>query len=103
MQIGLQVWEKNKLLGVGMGDFRDATDKIYETEHPEIAVLDRRQPHNEFIWVLASTGIVGLVLFLLAFFYPILASWFFTLLFFHLFLPKLHWRNRWAQVFILYF
>lgn len=83
MQIGLQVWEKNKLIGVGMGDFRDATDKIYETEHPEIPVSERRQPHNEFIWVLASTGIAGLALFLLAFFYPILVkgyykSWLFV-------------------------
>ncbi len=74
MQIGLQIWEGDKLIGVGAGGLKGATDKIYGKEHPEIPVADRRQPHNQFIWVLATTGIVGLVIFLFAYFYPFYAK-----------------------------
>jgi O-antigen ligase len=71
MQIGLEIWKSNPLVGVGAGDLENATNAIYAAEHPDISVINRRIPHNQFIWVLASTGVLGLSLFLLAFFYPL--------------------------------
>ncbi|MFI5205486.1 MAG: O-antigen ligase family protein, partial [Candidatus Paceibacterales bacterium] len=70
MKIGLEIWKSNPILGVGSGDLENATNALYETKYTDISVANRRTPHNQFIWVLASTGIVGLVFFLLAFFYP---------------------------------
>lgn len=71
IKIGLQVWHQNMFLGVGSGDLEDEMNKIYAQSYPQIS--KRLAPHNQFIWVLASTGVVGLVLFLTAFFYPLLA------------------------------
>ena len=74
MQIGLQIWHEHPVLGVGAGDLRDETYKIYAQRYPQISDYNRRLPHNQFIWVLATTGAVGLALFLLAFFFPLLSN-----------------------------
>ena len=74
MQIGLQIWHEHPVLGVGAGDLRDETYKIYAQRYPQISDYNRRLPHNQFIWVLATTGAVGLALFLLAFFFPLLTT-----------------------------
>lgn len=73
MQIGLQMWLGHPILGVGAGDLETEAFKIYAQKYPDISESNRRLPHNQFIWVLASTGAVGLVLFLTAFFYPLIA------------------------------
>lgn len=74
MQIGLQIWQQHPLTGIGAGDLETETNKIYEHQYPQISVANRRIPHNQFIWVLASTGLFGFALFLTAFFYPLLAN-----------------------------
>lgn len=74
MEVGLEIWKDHKWIGAGAGSLKAETDKIYERDHPEIPVLERRQPHNQFIWVMATTGIIGLLLFLTAFFYPVFAK-----------------------------
>jgi hypothetical protein len=35
---------------------------------------DRKLPHNQLLWTLATTGLIGLSLFLLAFFYPLVIN-----------------------------
>lgn len=77
MQIGMQIWRNNPVLGVGAGDLETETYKIYDKSYPEISYENRRLPHNQFIWVLATTGILGLGLFLFAFFYPLAAHRFY--------------------------
>ena len=74
MQIGLQIWHEHPISGVGAGDLRDETYKIYAHRYPQISDYNRRLPHNQFIWVLATTGAVGLALFLVAFFFPLLSN-----------------------------
>ena len=74
MKIGLQIWHENPILGVGAGDLETETNKIYDKSYPEVDVDKRRTPHNQFIWVLATTGIVGLSFFLIAFFLPLLSQ-----------------------------
>jgi O-antigen ligase len=74
MEIGIEIWKENPLLGVGAGDLRLETDKIYARDYPGIAAATRRLPHNQFIWVLATTGIVGFLLFLFAFAWPLFAG-----------------------------
>ena len=72
MKIGLQIWQESPLLGVGAGDLQDETYKIYAQSYPQISDDNRRIPHNQFIWVLATTGVLGFALFLVAFFFPLL-------------------------------
>jgi O-antigen ligase len=69
LEVGMAVAKENLLLGVGTGDVwwkikaEYAQNYAWETE-PKI-------PHNEFIMILAGTGLVGVLLFLWSFFYPL--------------------------------
>ncbi|HHB79456.1 MAG TPA: hypothetical protein ENK85_09525 [Saprospiraceae bacterium] len=60
MQAGMRIGHQHPLLGIGAGDLRDEMDK-YLSEYLRNRALI---PHNEFIFYYATTGIVGLILFL---------------------------------------
>ena len=67
---GIRLAKENSwLLGVGAGDLRVEMDKIYEAEYPNI--YKKLLPHNQYIFVLASTGLIGLAVFMFSTFYPI--------------------------------
>jgi O-antigen ligase len=60
-------FNKNKLLGVGMGNwqihFPDATlSGLWRAEDLNYTF---QRPHNDFLWIMAETGLLGLNLFLL--------------------------------------
>ena len=74
MNIGLQIWHQNPVIGIGAGDLETESNKIYAQQYPQISDYNRRIPHNQFIWVLATTGVLGLALFLTAFFLPLLSQ-----------------------------
>lgn len=74
MKIGMDIWKENILLGAGAGDLKNECDRFYENDYPTISAENRRLPHNQFIWMLATTGVIGLLVFLLAFFYPFFLS-----------------------------
>lgn len=74
MQIGLDIWQQHPIIGCGAGDLKTETFGIYERKYPQITPANYRLPHNQFIWVMATTGVVGLILFLAAFFYPFVAT-----------------------------
>lgn len=71
MKVGFQIWKEKPLLGAGAGDIKNETHRIYAAQYPDISEQNRRIPHNQFIWMLATTGIIGLLLFLTAFLMPI--------------------------------
>ncbi len=71
LKIGMEIAQANPLLGVGAGDLRQAVKERYQANYP--AVKDYKMPHSQFVSVLAGTGIIGLLVFLLAFFYPLFA------------------------------
>jgi len=68
-KVGLEICQKEKWLGVGAGDLRKEVHKIYDEKFPEIT--DKKMPHNQFISVCAGMGIIGLAVFILAFFFPL--------------------------------
>lgn len=74
VKVGFQIWKEHPLLGVGSGDLRSETNKVYAEDYPDISEHNRRIPHNQFVWVLASTGIIGLLIFLSAFFIPLMVK-----------------------------
>ncbi len=71
MKIGLEVWSNNKLWGVGAGDLKESMNTTYERLLPQLNPQNRLMPHNELVWVLASLGTVGFLLFLFAFTFPV--------------------------------
>jgi O-antigen ligase len=68
LKIGLQIFSENKLLGVGFGDIEQEMNRVYEQKYP---TLDHKLPHNQWLLTLMGTGIVGFVVSLFVFWYPV--------------------------------
>jgi O-antigen ligase len=69
LHTGWQIWSEHLILGVGAGDLLSETKKVTTQLYPSYAE-DPKLPHNQFLFILASTGILGLLASLVAFFYP---------------------------------
>jgi O-antigen ligase len=69
---GMQLFRENILTGVGIGDLKHAmTKKLeYAPEKPRDFLL----PHNQFVFVAAGTGLIGLIVFCYAIFLPLFSS-----------------------------
>ncbi len=68
LQVGMDVGNQNNWLGVGAGDLRRVIKDKYAADHPKV---NMRMPHNQLITVYAGTGLIGLIIFLGGFFYPL--------------------------------
>ncbi len=68
MQIGWQIFRENPVLGIGIGDLRKEIEARYQEQAPNYKSLI---PHNQWIYLLAGSGILGLLVFVSAFFYPL--------------------------------
>ena len=68
-QVGLEIGNKNPIFGVGAGDLKKEVQSYYDANFIDIS--EYKMPHNQFISIYAGTGIFGLIIFLLAFFYPL--------------------------------
>lgn len=73
-QIGIDIWKQSPVIGIGAGDIRAEVAKAYEEKYPQITEPNRKVPHNQLVWVLATTGVTGLALFLTAFFVPLFSN-----------------------------
>jgi O-antigen ligase len=70
MLVGMEIGREHMWTGVGAGDLRQEVKQKYASA----AWRDYsfRMPHNQLVTVFAGTGIPGLMLFLCAWFYPLL-------------------------------
>ena len=69
LKVGMEVCKKNQWIGVGAGDVRKEVHQIYTSQYPDIQ--KRKMPHNQLISICAGTGIIGLLIFLFAFWFPL--------------------------------
>ncbi len=67
LQGGWAIFRANPLLGVGAGDLPSAMQKFASENFPAYT-RDAKLPHNQVLYILASTGAIGLIVSLLAFF-----------------------------------
>ncbi|WP_162910847.1 O-antigen ligase family protein [Hymenobacter oligotrophus] len=70
-QTALRVWRDNPVIGVGKADLQDEMSTYYRRHFPQIDDEHHIQPHNQFLFYLVSFGGLGMLLFLLAFYYPL--------------------------------
>lgn len=70
LQSGWALWQQNPILGTGAGDLLNETKRNTAAMFPAYA-QEPRLPHNQFVFIMASTGLGGLTLSLLALFWPI--------------------------------
>ena len=69
LKVGWELAKQHPLFGVGAGNLQQEVEKVFERSYPQLP--EPLVPHNQFLFVLAGTGIVGLLLFLLGLFYPL--------------------------------
>lgn len=72
LKVGYEIWLQNPILGTGAGDLMTAVETVTETQYSE-SVKTPKLPHNQWLLIMASTGIVGLALSMIAFFVPVFA------------------------------
>ena len=70
IKIGLEIGHEHPLVGVGIGDLKDAVYKKYAEQYP--GVKEPKMPHNQFVYVYAGTGLLGLLGFIITFVFPLL-------------------------------
>jgi O-antigen ligase len=71
LETGVDLWKSSPLIGVGAGDLPGETEKVLAEEYPQY-IETPKLPHNQFIYLLAGTGIFGLALSMIVFLYPLL-------------------------------
>jgi O-antigen ligase len=70
LQVGWQLWQENPLLGVGAGDLPSEVQRVVNVRFPGYEDAPKL-PHNQFLYIMAGTGLLGLLPSLIAFFAPI--------------------------------
>jgi O-antigen ligase len=70
IEAGLEIGKHHFWTGVGAGDVRAGCDEYFLAHYPSLVGLEL-MPHNQYIFVFAATGILGLLYFIWATFYPL--------------------------------
>lgn len=70
MQTGVEIFKESPIIGVGTGDIVDAYRKAYYQNDHGLEKRFQNISHNQFLTVGITLGIVGILIFLLAIFYP---------------------------------
>lgn len=70
IKVGLDIFKKNPLSGTGIGDIKTECIKTYKTLFSS-KVLKFKYPHNQYLFILSSSGIIGLILFLIGVIFPL--------------------------------
>ena len=70
LSAGLALWREHPVLGTGAGDLPVEIQRLVNQRFPAYT-LKPKLPHNQFIYLLAGTGLVGLVLSLVALLAPL--------------------------------
>lgn len=64
-QCGWNLFKQHPFVGVGLGDKRDELMKEYEKKDFQFGIATKKNVHNNYLDILMSTGVIGLLLFLL--------------------------------------
>lgn len=70
-ELGMRLARQSPWIGMGQGDFELALHNIYAQEYPQQKPM---LPHNQFLYLFASLGLLGLLCFVLPFYYLCLAQ-----------------------------
>lgn len=66
--VGLEIFKESPLLGSGIGDLRKLCREKFISKYK----LDiGKYPHNQFLFILAGSGLLGMLLFLIGMCYPV--------------------------------
>lgn len=67
-----EIIKRNPLIGIGTGDVQDELNTAYIKTNSPLSKEWYKRPHNQFITIAVAFGIIGLFIFLISLFYPLL-------------------------------
>lgn len=75
-KVAWEVFTDDPITGSGIANLKAKVHKIYHEKYPEIVNqgIGILMPHNQFLYVMAATGIMGLIAFLICFYFPLLLN-----------------------------
>ena len=71
LEIGWDIFKTQPVIGVGVPNLKQEVMQRYDDRFPDLAVENRKMPHNQYLSMMGATGIVGTLLFLGIFLIPI--------------------------------
>ena len=69
LKTGWELFSENVLLGTGIGDLFDSCEEVYQ-QQSRSAIIN--YPHSQYIYQLAGTGLIGFILFIGGYLYPLI-------------------------------
>ncbi|GAB3638828.1 hypothetical protein GCM10027422_44180 [Hymenobacter arcticus] len=70
-EVAEAIIQQHLLLGVGKAQLKQEMAQQYSYRYPEISPDNYLLPHNQLVYNLAAYGVIGLVIFLCGFYYPL--------------------------------
>lgn len=70
-KIGLSIIQQHKYVGVGFGDMKDEMNFIYKTKYPAFTKEVYSKIHNQYLYVMASVGIILGMIFIICLLLPL--------------------------------
>ena len=70
-KVGWRIFIEAPFLGVGTGDIKKEYQEAYQTSNSKLKLQYQRRSHNQYLSILISLGIIGLILFLISILYPV--------------------------------
>ena len=69
LKVGYRIWQAQPILGTGAGDLMNDVKRTTAEQFPAYTQFPKL-PHNQWLHIMASTGIVGLIGSMIGFFTP---------------------------------
>lgn len=73
-EVGTSIFCENFILGVGTGDLKNSFKEAYIVSGTRLEVKNRLRAHNQYLTFFITYGVVGGLIFLSLFFYPVFAD-----------------------------
>lgn len=70
-KLGWGIFIESPLLGVGTGDIKKEYQEAYQASNSTLKLKYQRRSHNQYLSILISLGVIGLILFLISILYPV--------------------------------
>ncbi|UOQ53355.1 O-antigen ligase family protein [Hymenobacter cellulosivorans] len=74
-KVAAKLVKDNPWFGVSKADMPEEMAKHYAADYPSIRPQSYIQPHNQFIYSAVAFGLIGVLVFTLCFYYPLLWTW----------------------------
>ncbi|MCB0695257.1 MAG: O-antigen ligase family protein [Saprospiraceae bacterium] len=69
LETGWKIFTRHPVFGIGAGNLRQEVNHIFASDYPQF--VEPLTPHNQFLYILAGTGAIGLFIFLFCFYGPL--------------------------------